>query len=172
MNLLWSRISWSLYFFMHVKLNTSTGDMEVGEIFLRNLSSTAIVDMFKALWANRGLNFAFCHMPCLPTEAKFCLLLLFSIACTFHYISALYLACQWKPLSEYSVPLKWIKYGLSAWYQSLSTFFENKVFKIILMAECVCVYVSTHVYIHQYILGDSYWNAFLFVCFLVLSKIH
>ena len=49
MNLLWSRISWSLYFFMHVKLNTSTGDMEVGEIFLRNLSSTAIVDMFKAL---------------------------------------------------------------------------------------------------------------------------
>ena len=50
MNLLWSKISWSLYFSMHVKLNTSIDDMkEADKIFLRNLSSAATVDVLKAL---------------------------------------------------------------------------------------------------------------------------
>ena len=50
MNLLWSKIPCSLYFFMHVKLHTSIGDMkEADEIFLRNLSSMAKVDMLKTL---------------------------------------------------------------------------------------------------------------------------
>ena len=50
MNLLWSKISWSLYFSMHIKLNTSIGDMkEADKIFLRNLSSAATVDVLKAL---------------------------------------------------------------------------------------------------------------------------
>ena len=49
MDSLWSKISWSLYFFMYVKLTASRGDMKkLDEIFLRNLSSTAIVDMLRA----------------------------------------------------------------------------------------------------------------------------